>query len=120
MQNSSSETVEKTFESMFGKERHGWVRCYGRTITPSILKENQEVVAVQKAADVKINGMKKKIQTYEAIMKLLVKEQNSDLNDGCQYSHNTKGFDEVKQAKVSKKMEMCLRLCHSVSECDWL
>jgi len=46
MQNSSSETVEKTFESMFGKERHGWVRCYGRTITPSILKENQEVVAV--------------------------------------------------------------------------
>jgi len=46
MQNSSSETVEKAFESMFEKERHSRVCCYGRTMTPSILKKNQEVATV--------------------------------------------------------------------------
>jgi len=75
MQNSSSKTVEKAFESMFGKERHGRVRCYGRTMTPSILKKNQEVVVVQKAADVKTSGMEKKIQSLEAMMKLLTKSE---------------------------------------------
>jgi len=49
MQNSSSETVEKAFESMH----------YGRTMTQSILKKNQEVVVVQKSTNVKINGMQK-------------------------------------------------------------
>jgi len=72
-QNSSSETVEKEFESMFEKGRHGRIRCYGRTMTSSILKKNEEVV-VQKAVDVKINGMEMKIQTNEAMMKLLIKE----------------------------------------------
>jgi len=68
---------------MFRKERHGRVHCYGRTMTPSILKKNQEVAAIQKATNVKINGMEKKIQTYEAMMKLLIKERNPNLNDNA-------------------------------------
>jgi len=48
MQNSLSEATEKAFASMFGEERHGWVRCYVKTMTPSLLKRNQEVIVVQK------------------------------------------------------------------------
>ena len=48
MQNSSTENVEKTFESMFGKEKLGKVHCFGRIVTPSLFKRNQEIAAIKK------------------------------------------------------------------------
>jgi len=81
MQNSSNSTVEKAFESMFGKEKHGRVRCYGRTMTSSRLKMNQEVVVVQKAAALQMNGMAKKIEGLEVVVKVLIQKQNPEFNE---------------------------------------
>ncbi|XP_027931774.1 uncharacterized protein LOC114187665 [Vigna unguiculata] len=81
MQNSSTENVEKTFESMFGKEKPGRVRCYGRTVTPSLFKRNQEIAAIKKGYDMKIDGMAKRIEGLETMMTLILKQQNPDLNE---------------------------------------
>jgi len=81
MQNLSTENVEKTFESIFGKEKLGRVRCYGRTVTPSLFKINQEIVAIKKGYDMKIDGMAKRIEGLETMMTLILKQQNPDLND---------------------------------------
>ena len=43
----SSAYGESTFESVFGKEKYGEVRCYGRTVTPTTLKKNQEIDALK-------------------------------------------------------------------------
>lgn len=81
MQNSTTETVDKAFESMFGKEKSGRVRCYGRTMTPTLLKKNQEIVNIQKGHALEISGMAKKIEGLEAMMKFMLKQQNPDLNE---------------------------------------
>jgi len=70
MKNSPNETVENTFESVFGKKKHGQVRCYERTMTLSRHKMNQEVVVVQKIVGVQMNGMEKKIEGLEAMVKI--------------------------------------------------
>jgi len=44
MQNSSTENVEKTFKSMFGKEMPGRVCWYGRTMTHHYLKEIKKLL----------------------------------------------------------------------------
>jgi len=36
-------------------------RCYARTVTPSLFKRNQEITAIIKGYDIKIDGMTKKI-----------------------------------------------------------
>ncbi|XP_068477352.1 uncharacterized protein [Phaseolus vulgaris] len=82
MENASSETMEKTFESMFGKERPGRVRCYGRTVTPSILKRNQEIAAIHKGYAIEVNSLTQKVEGLEAIVKFVLKQQNPDLNEG--------------------------------------
>jgi len=81
MQNSSIENVEKTFESLFGKEKPGRVHCYGRTMSPSLFKRNQEIVAIKKGYDMKIYGMAKRIEGLETMMTLKLKQQNPDLNE---------------------------------------
>ena len=63
---------------MFGKERHGRVRCYGRNVTPIVLKKNQEIVIHHKWYEV--NCLAKKIEGLEAMMKFMFKQQNSYLN----------------------------------------
>ncbi|CAK8536787.1 unnamed protein product [Lathyrus sativus] len=35
----STETGTQTFQSLLGKEKPGRVRCYGRTVTPSLLEK---------------------------------------------------------------------------------
>jgi hypothetical protein len=36
------------FQSLFGKEKPGRVCCYGRTVTPSMLKKNEEIANIKK------------------------------------------------------------------------
>jgi len=73
---------EKTFESLFGKEKFGWVCCYGRTMTPTTLKKNQEIDALKREHTIGKNDMIKKFEGLEAVMKFVLKQNtNLDEND---------------------------------------
>ncbi|MED6137851.1 hypothetical protein PIB30_068895 [Stylosanthes scabra] len=43
----SGETEEEAFQSLFGKEQPGRVRCYERSITQSNLRRHAEVAAIK-------------------------------------------------------------------------
>ncbi|XP_020215194.1 uncharacterized protein LOC109799100 isoform X2 [Cajanus cajan] len=81
IQSSSSESAEQAFQSIFGKEKPGRVRCLGRTITPSMLKKNEEIVALKKQHSVEIGSMAKTVQGLQCLVRCLLKEINPELND---------------------------------------
>ncbi|XP_020204525.2 uncharacterized protein LOC109789891 isoform X2 [Cajanus cajan] len=81
IQSSSSESAEQAFQSIFGKEKPGRVRCLGRTITPSMLKKNEEIVALKKQHSVEIGSMAKTVQRLQCLVRCLLKEINPELND---------------------------------------
>jgi len=76
----SSECAEKDFESLFGKERYGRVRCYGRTMTPTTFKKKQEMDAVNRKHEVKIDGMTKRMEGLEAMIRFMLKQQHPDFD----------------------------------------
>jgi predicted P-loop ATPase/GTPase len=39
----SSQPPDQAFQSLFGKEKPGIVRCFVRTATPSMKKKNEEI-----------------------------------------------------------------------------
>ncbi|MED6123617.1 hypothetical protein PIB30_050801 [Stylosanthes scabra] len=43
----SGEIEEEVFQSLFGKEQPGWVRCYGRPITQTDLRKHVEISAIK-------------------------------------------------------------------------
>ena len=67
---------------MFGKERFGRVRCYGRIVTPSVLKRNQEIVVIHKKYVIEVNSLTQKVEGLKAIVKFVLKQQNPNLNEG--------------------------------------
>ncbi|MED6197567.1 hypothetical protein PIB30_057645 [Stylosanthes scabra] len=51
---------EEAFESIFGKERHGRVRCYGRSITKSSLEREKQIQQIQQQHKEEVATMKRK------------------------------------------------------------
>ena len=62
---------------MFGKEKSGLVHCYGKTMTPTTLKKNQEIDALKREHVIEINDTIKKFEGLEAVMK----NTDLDVND---------------------------------------
>ncbi|MED6201651.1 hypothetical protein PIB30_097134, partial [Stylosanthes scabra] len=54
----SSETEEEAFQSLFGKEQPGRIRCYGRSITQSDLKWNAEISAIKEQHQEEVQSLK--------------------------------------------------------------
>ncbi|XP_027933320.1 uncharacterized protein LOC114188858 [Vigna unguiculata] len=77
----SSDSVEQTFKSLFGKEKPGRVRCYRKTMKPSQFRKNEEIAAIKKEHANAISGMEKKIQDLRAIVNFVVRQQNPDLDE---------------------------------------
>ncbi|XP_027912731.1 uncharacterized protein LOC114188556 [Vigna unguiculata] len=77
----SSDSVEQTFKSLFGKEKPGRVRCYRKTMKPSQFRKNEEIAAIKKEHTNAISGMEKKIQDLRAIVNFVVRQQNPDLDE---------------------------------------
>ncbi|XP_027927582.1 uncharacterized protein LOC114184472 [Vigna unguiculata] len=77
----SSDSAEQTFKSLFGKEKPGRVRCYGKTMTPSQFRKNEEIAAIKKEHANAISGMAKEIQDLRAIVNFVVRQQNPDLDE---------------------------------------
>ncbi|KAJ1376824.1 putative transposase, Ptta/En/Spm, plant [Sesbania bispinosa] len=81
IQPSSTESAEQAFQSIFGKEKPGRVRCLGRTITPTMLKKNDEITALKKQHFVEMGSMAKTIQGLQGLIRCLLKEINPELDD---------------------------------------
>ncbi|MED6154216.1 hypothetical protein PIB30_110077, partial [Stylosanthes scabra] len=54
----SGETEEEAFQSLFGKEQPGRVRCYGRSITQSDLKRHAEISAIKEQHQEEVQSLK--------------------------------------------------------------
>ncbi|MED6200654.1 hypothetical protein PIB30_087350 [Stylosanthes scabra] len=57
----SGETEEEAFQSLFGKEQLGRVRCYGRSITQIDLKKHAEVSAVKQQHQQEVSALQSRI-----------------------------------------------------------
>ncbi|XP_058734879.1 eisosome protein SEG2-like [Vicia villosa] len=77
----STEVGTQTFQSLFGKEKPGRVRCYGRTVTPSLLKKNEEISLMKMQYDGKISDMTQKMGAMEALLKSMYMQQNPHLSE---------------------------------------
>ncbi|KAI5397856.1 hypothetical protein KIW84_063611 [Lathyrus oleraceus] len=55
----------EAFESVFGKQKPGRMRCHGRTTTPSLLKRNEEIAKLKKEHADEVRQFNDKIQEIE-------------------------------------------------------
>ncbi|XP_058760371.1 uncharacterized protein LOC131633698 [Vicia villosa] len=74
-------TESETFKSLFGKEKFGRVRCYGRTITPTMLKRKEEILVIKKQHINEVAGMKREMDGMKALFKTMMKQQNPHMSD---------------------------------------
>ncbi|KAJ1379862.1 putative transposase, Ptta/En/Spm, plant [Sesbania bispinosa] len=62
----SGQPSTEAFQTMFGKEKLGRVRCYGRTTTPTLLKKNKEIAEIEKIHANEVKHLNDKVQGMEA------------------------------------------------------
>ncbi|XP_058725525.1 uncharacterized protein LOC131596804 [Vicia villosa] len=74
-------TESETFNSLFGKEKSGQVRCYGRTITPTMLKIKEEILVIKRQHNDEVAGMKREMDGMKALFKTMMKQQNPHMSD---------------------------------------
>ncbi|XP_058748797.1 uncharacterized protein LOC131621771 [Vicia villosa] len=74
-------TESETFNSLFGKEKSGRVRCYGRTITPTMLKRKEEILVIKRQHNDEVAGMKREMDGMKALFKTMMKQQNPQMSD---------------------------------------
>ncbi|KAK7290062.1 hypothetical protein RIF29_04215 [Crotalaria pallida] len=77
----SRESAEKTFRSLLGKERSDRVRCYGRTVTPSQFKKNEEIAALKKQYAEEKKEHENEMNKMKMLVRSLLKQNNSNLDD---------------------------------------
>ncbi|MED6199198.1 hypothetical protein PIB30_073666, partial [Stylosanthes scabra] len=57
----SGETEKEAFQSLFGKEQPGRVRCYGRSITQADLRMHAEVSAIKQQHQEEVSALQSKL-----------------------------------------------------------
>ena len=72
---------------MFGKEQPGRVRCYGRSITRSYLKKDEEILQIKQQHDQKVaclqNGLEQMQQRMDGLcnlMKVMLQQNNPGMS----------------------------------------
>ena len=76
----SGETADDAFRAVFGKEQPGRVRCYGRSVTTSSLKKDEEINNLkQKHAD-EITSLKEELREEMRHLFTQLLQNNPGLN----------------------------------------
>ncbi|MED6115025.1 hypothetical protein PIB30_086240 [Stylosanthes scabra] len=57
----SSEKKEEAFQSLFGKEKPGRVRCYGRSITQADLRRHAEVSVIKQQHQEEVSALQSQL-----------------------------------------------------------
>ncbi|XP_057723783.1 uncharacterized protein LOC130939713 [Arachis stenosperma] len=83
----SKESAIRAFQSIFGKEKAGRVRCHGRVTTPTLLKKNEEIAtlkqqhAVEKASlEGKVDVMQKEVDELKSLVKMMLQQKSSGVD----------------------------------------
>lgn len=87
-----SQPPDQAFQTLFGKEKPGRVRCFGRTATPSMLRKNEEIANIKKHYEGEMTSMKermeayesltkKRMEAYESLLKCVLVQQNPNLSE---------------------------------------
>ncbi|MED6200358.1 hypothetical protein PIB30_084260 [Stylosanthes scabra] len=79
---------EEAFEAIFGKKRHGRVRCYGRSIMKSSLKREKQLQQIQQQQKEEVATMARKQENLtcevcglRSLVKVLFKQVNPDMSE---------------------------------------
>ncbi|XP_059289861.1 uncharacterized protein LOC132043371 [Lycium ferocissimum] len=67
----SGETADEAFQAVFGKEQPGRVRCYGRSVTKSSLKKDEEINKLQQKHNNEVSTLKEEIKEMREEMQEL-------------------------------------------------
>ncbi|XP_057420915.1 uncharacterized protein LOC130714947 [Lotus japonicus] len=59
----------------------GQVRCYGRTLTPSMMKKNEEISAIKKQHKDEVSGMKRQMDGLTLLVRNMLKLQHPNLDE---------------------------------------
>ncbi|CAL0326194.1 unnamed protein product [Lupinus luteus] len=62
----SSQQPDEAFQSVFGKEKPGRVRCHGRVTTPTLLKRTEEIAKIEKKHADELKLLNDKVEEIEA------------------------------------------------------
>ncbi|PNX60389.1 hypothetical protein L195_g051902, partial [Trifolium pratense] len=80
----TEENDTEAFEAVFGKEHPGSVRCYGRNVTKTSLKQKAEVNALKKAHNEEVSTLRDdfayKIGRLQNAFKTLMQHCNPEIN----------------------------------------
>ncbi|KAG5610087.1 hypothetical protein H5410_021368, partial [Solanum commersonii] len=72
----SGETVDDAFRAMFGKEQSGRLRCYGRSVTTSSLKDDEETNKLKQKHANEISSLKEEINEMREEIAQVIRGQN--------------------------------------------
>ncbi|XP_019255452.1 PREDICTED: uncharacterized protein LOC109234066 [Nicotiana attenuata] len=84
---SSGETADDAFRAVFGKEQPGRVRCYGRSVTTSSLKKDEEIAKLKQKHANEMTSLKQEMK------EMLREEMRSFLSQVVQNNHELNFHD---------------------------
>ncbi|WJX67551.1 hypothetical protein P8452_52007 [Trifolium repens] len=100
----SNECAGETFQSIFGKEKAGRMRCLGRMVTPTVFKRNEEIAEIKRHYSNETTRMAKKLDGLQGLVRCLLKQANPDFDDEALDSIMQNAMDDDNGASTSSQM----------------
>ena len=72
--NSPSKVSVNAFQHVFGKEKAGQVRCYGRNVTPTSLMKVEDIDSIVKEHLKEMQSMQQKWEGVQAILQAILQQ----------------------------------------------
>lgn len=114
----STECAGEAFQSVFGKEKPGRVRCFGRMVTPTVLKRNEEIAAIKRQYSSETTRMSKQLNGLQGLVKLLLRQSNPDLDEEALDNIMENAMDVENNASTSMDMQNVEKEIHQTGEED--
>ncbi|RYR77957.1 hypothetical protein Ahy_A01g002672 [Arachis hypogaea] len=83
----SKESAIRAFQSIFGKEKAGRVRCHERITTPTLLKKNEEITTLKQqhvtekaTLEGKVDVMQKEVDELKSLVKMMLQQKSSGVD----------------------------------------
>ena len=78
MTQNSNEATTDAFQVVFGKEKSGRVRCFGRSITPTALKRQEEIEALKREHHNEVVSLKSEVQEMKVLLRAILLQQSNN------------------------------------------
>ncbi|CAL5211098.1 unnamed protein product [Lathyrus oleraceus] len=75
----SGQPSDEAFQTVFGKEKPGRVRCHGRVTTPSLLKRNKEIAEIEMKHAAEVKHLTEKVQEMRVKHEMLETKHSEEM-----------------------------------------